>query len=114
MFIFLPEHRITSKVLKIFYGLAVGDQAACGTLISSPQNVCEKQAIRSVLTMLQNTKNAKSILEYYEDNKILHEKQRQLLIKTIVAYVECKVMTDCKEMEKEELVSFTSIFLVFL
>ncbi|XP_037825985.1 uncharacterized protein LOC119613979 [Lucilia sericata] len=108
------EHRITTKVLKIlkpdhirtlFQGLAVGDQAlfesnleswrkdACGTLTTSPQNVIAKQAICSVLTMLQNTKNGRSILQYYEENKILHEEQRQLLIKTIAAYIESKDMT---------------------
>lgn len=120
MFIFLPEHRITSKVLKKIKtwpytntflrsqsNLESWKKETCGTLTSSPQNVCEKQAICSVLTMLQNTKNGRSILEYYEVNKILHEEQDMMYS-----------MIDCKEMEKEicstfpteELVSFTSIF----
>ncbi|XP_075148179.1 uncharacterized protein LOC142222103 [Haematobia irritans] len=120
----------TSHIRILFTGLAVGDMVifedrlkkwkshcmAQGKMLPSPQETqnmsssddCEslvKAAIPSVKTMLMNTQNGRRILKYYEENKILHEDQRNLLIDTIAKYMEAEgyscTISDCTRIENQ-------------
>lgn len=123
----------------LFYGLPIGDMATFefkyekwktpqSEKLSESENQIspmQNQTI-SVMNILQDTENGKLILKYYENNKILHEEHRALLIDTISKYVESKgfkaSVSQCIDMEKEicsifpseELVSVTFIFIIFL
>lgn len=122
----------------LFYGLPIGDMATfefryekwrtpqAEKLFESESEITsmENQKI-SVMKILQDTVNGKQILKYYENNRILHEEHRSLLIDTISKYVESKGLkvsiSQCFDMEKEicsifpseELVSITSIFIIY-
>lgn len=123
----------------LFYGLPIGDMATFefkyekwktpqSEKLSESENQIspmQNQTI-SVMNILQDTENGKLILKYYENNKILHEEHRALLIDTISKYVESKgfksSVSQCIDMEKEicsifpseELVSSKVIFIIYL
>lgn len=121
-----PKH-----IDSLFYGLAVGDLAVfeenfekwklknmdvvkpnnqkqtsdISLTTTTSKNCITNNKICSVMTILKDTHNGRAILKYYDENNILHEDQRQLLIKTIASYVDVKGITcsvsDTSQMESE-------------
>ncbi|KNC21407.1 hypothetical protein FF38_12548 [Lucilia cuprina] len=111
----LKTHHIT----KLFEDLPIGQQAKFEFNLekwnkqfnsSEILPVCQhitttEQKIPTVTEILSNTRNGKDIQNYYNNNKTLHDEQRNLLINTITKYIESKNITcslsDCMEIEKQ-------------
>ncbi|KNC31058.1 hypothetical protein FF38_00565 [Lucilia cuprina] len=59
----------------------------------------------SIMEILKCTHNGREILDFYKKNETLHEEQRNLLLNTIIKYIEANgvvcSLSDCSEMEKE-------------
>ncbi|XP_075149370.1 uncharacterized protein LOC142223367 [Haematobia irritans] len=117
----------THHINKLFSTLSVGDQAIFEFNLkrwkleqrTHPDDDSFKTEVLpkgqhillpSVMDILNDTANGKMLLKYYNDNNVLHEEQRTLLIATLANYIDdkgifCKI-TDCSELEKQICVIF--------
>ena len=71
--------------------------------LRSIENLPINTKIPSLTSILKDTESGKQILKFYEENKVLHEQHRVLLINILAKYLDLKgyncTITDCSNIE---------------